>query len=121
MIFEKINFLARHKFESLTDVKEFKQKLDNNLPELKGKRENLWRKYKKVISTEDKENITTEFNKLNDEIDTLHGQRNACKRIIVNYESICEEYNKAKIIKKQIEKLILNNSNVNKPKEVTNE
>lgn len=37
MIFEEINFLARHKFEFITDVKGFKEKLDNKLPELKGK------------------------------------------------------------------------------------
>ena len=121
MIFEEINFLARHKFESLTDVKEFKEKLDNKLLEIKSKRENLWRRYKKVISTEDKENIKCDIDKITNEIDTLYGQGNACKRIIVNYENICEEYNKAKIIKKQIEKSILNNSNVNNPKEATNE
>ena len=98
MMFEEINFLARHKFESLTDVKEFKEKLDNKLPELKGIRENLWRRYKKVISTANEETIKSDINKIKNEIDTLYGQINVCKKI------------------SEIYRFIYNNSNENKTK-----
>ena len=102
MIFEEINFLASHKFKSLTDVKEFKEKLDNKLPELKGKREKLWRIYKKVISTENKENIKCDIDKITNEIDTIYGQRNACKRVFETYNKTYKEYYREKELKGKI-------------------
>ena len=44
MIFEKLNFLARHSFESIREVKDYKANLEKQLPELNEIRENLLRK-----------------------------------------------------------------------------
>ena len=41
MIFEELNFLARHSFNSVSDVTKYKENLENKLPKLKGKREIL--------------------------------------------------------------------------------
>ena len=46
MIFEEINFLARHSFNSIANVTKYKENLENKLPELKGKRELLWTTHK---------------------------------------------------------------------------
>ena len=54
MIFEELNFLARHSFESIREVEDYKVNLEKQLPELKGIRENLWRKYNKATNENDK-------------------------------------------------------------------
>ena len=41
MIFEELNFLAKHSFSSIADVNKYKENLENKLPKLKGKRELL--------------------------------------------------------------------------------
>ena len=41
MIFEKLNFLARHSFESIREVKDYKANLEKQLPELNEIREKL--------------------------------------------------------------------------------
>ena len=46
MIFEEINFLARNSFKSIIEVKNYMNNIEKQLPELKGKRELLWRKHK---------------------------------------------------------------------------
>lgn len=92
MIFEELNFLSRHRFDSIKQVEEYKSNIENKLPKLKGERECLWRKHKKAISSEDKEKIKSDIDKLTTEIDTLCGQRKACKRIIVKHNKIQENY-----------------------------
>ena len=54
MIFEELNFLARHNFQSIKEVEFYKADLEKQLPELKGKREDLWRKYHKSTNEDDK-------------------------------------------------------------------
>lgn len=75
------------------------------MPVLKGERENLWVKYKKAISTEDKTFILERINLLSDEISTLYGQRNACIRIIETHDRVYDEYYKEKNIKEKINKI----------------
>ena len=94
MIFEELNFLARHKFNSITEVAEYKEKQESKLPELKGKRENLWRKYNKTTDIALKDAILKEINQLTEEIDTSQAHKKACNRIIVRYEEIKEECKK---------------------------
>ncbi len=91
MIFEELNFLARHSFNSISDVKEYKQNLENKLPELKGKRELLWRKHKSSDEN-NKTEILKEINALAEEIDKIQAQKNACIRIISRYEQIKCDY-----------------------------
>lgn len=99
---EEINFLARHKFESIKEVEKYKLDLECKLPNLKGKREDLWRKYHKATNDNDKNIIKKEINELTENIDTVHAQRNACDRIINRYSVIREEY-KRKIENKEKE------------------
>lgn len=94
IIFEEINFLARHKFESIKEVENYKIDLECKLPNLKGKRENLWRKYHKATNDNDKNIIKKEINELTENIDIIYAQRNAYDRIIKRYYVIREEYEK---------------------------
>lgn len=54
MIFEELNFLARNSFKSIKEVEEYKVNLEKQLPELKGKREDLWRKYHRATNENDR-------------------------------------------------------------------
>jgi len=92
MIFEELNFLARNKFETVADVKDYKTNIEKELPILKGQREILWRKYNKSINENDKSNILKEINHLTEKIDIAHAQKNACIRIIDRYIKIKEDY-----------------------------
>jgi hypothetical protein len=94
MILEELNFLARHKFESIIEVKDYKENLGKQLPELKGFREDLWRKYHRTTNEEDKVTIKNEINELTEKIDTIQAHKNACNRIIDRYEIVKEEYKK---------------------------
>lgn len=84
MIFEELNFLARHNFQSIKEVEFYKADLEKQLPELKGKREDLWRKYHKSTNEDDKNIIKKEINELTEKIDTIQAHKNACNRIIGN-------------------------------------
>lgn len=77
MIFEEINFLVRHKVESIKEVENYKLDLECKLPNLKGKREDLCRKYHKATNDNDKNIIKKEINELTENIDIIHAQRNA--------------------------------------------
>lgn len=87
MIFEGLNFLARHSFSSIAEITEYRENLENKLPELKGKREILWRQHKIVDETR-KSDILKEINSLTKNIDTIQAHKNACNRIISRYEEI---------------------------------
>ena len=91
MIFEELKFFVKKQITSISDIKEYKEKIENKLPELKGKRENLWRKYNKTTDVDLKGAILKEINQLTEEIDTSQAHKNACNRIIVRYEEIKEE------------------------------
>ena len=93
MIFEELNFLARHSFNSVSDVTKYKENLENKLPELKGKRELLWRNHKSTDINK-KAEILKEINELTEEIDKIKAQKNACNGIIAKYEDIKNDYEK---------------------------
>lgn len=106
MIFEELNFLARHSFNSIASVKKYKETLENKLPELKGKRELLWKKHKSVNESK-KINILKKINELTDKIDTIQAQKNACNRIIDRYEEIKVDFHKEMESKQKTQELIL--------------
>ena len=93
MIFEELNFLARYSFDSIADVAKYKENLENKLPELKVKRELLWKKHKSADETS-KAEILKEINSITEEIDKIQAQKNACNRIIAKYEDIKIDYEK---------------------------
>lgn len=92
MILEELNFLARHHFKSIKEVDEYKANLGNQLPDLKGKREDLWRKYHKTSNEVNRTKIKKEINELTEKIDVIQAQRNACNRIVARYVQIKEDY-----------------------------
>lgn len=96
MIFEELNFLAKNKFETVADVKDYKSNIEKELPNLKGQREILWRKYNKFVNENDKSNILKEINQLAEKIDIAHTQKNACIRLVDRYAKL------KKIIKKRL-------------------
>ena len=106
MIFEEINFLARHSFSSMADVNKYKENLEDKLPELKGKRELLWRKHKSTDINK-KAEILKEINLLTKEVDKIQAQKNACNKIISRYDEIKIDYQKEMESKQKTQELIL--------------
>ena len=106
MIFEELNFLARHSFTSIADITKYKENLENKLPGLKGKRELLWRQHKIVDETR-KSDILKEINSLTKNIDTIQAHKNACNRIISRYEEIKIDFCKEIESKQKTQELIL--------------
>ena len=112
MIIEEINFLARHSFSSIAEITEYNENLENKLPELKGKRELLWKNHKSA-DTNKKDEILKDINALTEEIDKIQAQKNACNRIITRYEEIKEEYQKEISSKQNIQEFIVAVKNKN--------
>ncbi len=106
LIFEEINFLARNSFKSVSEVENYMNNLEKQLPELKGKRELLWRKHKSA-SENDKADILTEINEFTDKIDTIQAQKKACTRIIDKFDKIKEDYKKEIEAKNKSQELII--------------
>lgn len=92
MIFEELNFLARNNFGKIADVKEYKVNIEKTLPNLKGQREILWKKYNKSINENNKSSILKEIKQLSEKIDTLQARKNSCNRIIDRYATIKSDY-----------------------------
>ena len=93
MIIEEIDFLGRNNFKSVKEVEIYIDKLENQLPDLKGKRELLWKQHKSADKNE-KVDILKEIYTLTNRIDTIQAQEKACNRIIDRYEEIIEDYKK---------------------------
>ena len=91
-IFEEINFMARNHFKSIGEIREYQKECENKLPEVKSKRENLWRKYNKVADSGEKLKIINEIGILTQRIDKIQAHKNACGRMIKRFEEIKEEY-----------------------------
>ena len=106
MIFEELNFLAKHSFKTISDVKEYKTNLENKLPELKGKRELLWKNHKSA-DTNKKDEILKDINALTEEIDKIQAQKNACNRIIARYNQIKDDFQKEMESQQKTQELIL--------------
>ena len=105
MIIEEINFLARNSFKTVSEVENYMENLEKQLPELKGKKELLWRNHKSA-NENDKTNILKEIHALTDKIDTIQAQIKACTRIIAKYEEIKEDYKKEISAKEKSKELI---------------
>ena len=91
-IFEAINFMARNNFKSIGEIIEYQKECEDKLPELKSKRENLWRKYNKVADLDEKSKIMQEIENLTQRIDKIQAHKNACGRMIKRFEEIKQEY-----------------------------
>lgn len=98
-------FLARYNITTLAEIKEYKSSAINKIIELKGLRENLWRKHKRIKTFEEGQLICSEIQKLATKIDELNKDIKLCDfienntlRIKDNIKDISqEEKNKVKV------------------------
>ena len=98
-------FLAKHNITTLTEIKEYKSSATNKIVELKGLRENLWRKHKRIKTFEEGQLICSKIQKLATKIDELNKDIKLCAFIENNTlrmkdnikEMKQEENNKIKI------------------------
>lgn len=80
----------------------------DKLPELKGKRELLWRKHKSA-DTNKKAKVLKEINVLTEEIDKIQSQKNACNRIIARYKEIKINFQKDIEFRQKTQEFIITN------------
>ena len=106
-IFEEINFMARNYFKSIEEMKNYQKECEDKLPELKSRRENLWRKYNRVVDLDEKSKIMREIENLTQRIDKIQAHKNACGRMIKRFEEIKEEYLKEQKTREFIEHNII--------------
>lgn len=71
-------FLAKYNITTLTEVKAYKASAINKVVELKGLRENLWRKHKRIKTNEDGQFICSEIQKLATKINELNTNIKLC-------------------------------------------
>lgn len=64
-------FLAKYNITTLTETREYKSSAVNKIVELKGLRENLWRKHKRIKTNEEGQLICSEIQKLATKINQL--------------------------------------------------
>jgi len=92
-------------FSTLAEIREYKFSAINKIVELKGLRENLWRKHKRIKNFEEDQLICSEIQKLATKIDELNKDIKLCDFIEENTlkmkdnikEMSQEENNKAKV------------------------
>ena len=71
-------FLARYNITTLAEIKEYKSSAIKDIVELKGLRENLWRKHKRIKTFEEGQSICSEIQKLATKIDELNKDIKLC-------------------------------------------
>ena len=74
-------FLAKYNITTLTEIKECKSSAINKIVELKGLRENLQRKHKRIKTFEEGQLICSEIQKLATKIDELNKDIKLCNFI----------------------------------------
>ncbi|MGN1298494.1 MAG: relaxase/mobilization nuclease domain-containing protein [Candidatus Scatovivens sp.] len=102
---EAARFLGKHNISKLAEVKEYKSSAIKDIVELKGLRENLWRKHKRIKTFEEGQFICSEIQKLATKIDELNKYIKLCDFIENNTlkmkdnikEITQEEINKVKV------------------------
>lgn len=76
-----VRFVGKHNLCTLAEVKEYKNKAINEIVELKGKRENFWRKHNRVKTNEERQFICSEIEFLAKKIDELRKDITICENI----------------------------------------
>ena len=76
-----VRFVGKHNLCTLAEVKEYKNKAINEIVELKGKRENFWRKHNRVKTNEERQFICSEIGFLAKKIDELRKDITICENI----------------------------------------
>ena len=104
-------FLAKYNITTLTEIKEYKASAINKKVELKGLRENLWRKHKRIKTFEEGQLICSEIQKLATKIDELSKDIKLCDFIENN--TLKMKDNIKEISKEENNKIKLKNINRN--------
>lgn len=105
-IFEELNFLARNNFKTIQEIKDYQYSCEIKLPELKSKRENLWRKYNKNTDETKKAEIKTQIDLLSKKITNINNCTNICGRCVIRFEHLRKEYIEQEQAKEKAQELI---------------
>ncbi len=90
---KQTEFMVKNKIETKEDLEEYAKNNYNEYRNLMGKRENLWKKYHRVKTEEDKSKILAEINDIQPKIKELRKLDNYCKEIGKRSESIQDNLN----------------------------
>ncbi len=93
LISEQTRFMASNKIETKEDLESFTENNYEKLSILKGQRENLWKRYHRAKTEEDKSKILSEINSIQPTIKELRKIDNYCKSIKERSESIQNNLN----------------------------
>lgn len=85
--------MASNKIETKEDLESFTENNYEKLSILKGQRENLWKRYHRAKTEEDKSKILSEINSIQPTIKELRKIDNYCKSIKERSESIQNNLN----------------------------
>ena len=85
---EQVRFMATNKIETKEDLDNFAKTNHEEYKNLMGKRENLWKKYHRAKTEEQKSEILTEINNIQPTIRELRKYNKYCKDIAKRSESI---------------------------------
>lgn len=105
-IFEELNFLVRNNFKTIQEIKDYQSSCKSKLPELKSKRENLWRKYNKNTDETKKAEIKTQIDLLSEKITNINNCTNICGRCVIRFEHLRKEYIEQEKAKEKAQELI---------------
>lgn len=90
---EQVRFMANNNIETKEDLEYFSKTNYEEYRNLMGKRENLWKRYHRAKSEEDKAKILTEINDIQPKIKELRKYDKYCKDIFKRSESIQNNLN----------------------------
>ena len=100
-------FLVKYNITTLTEIKEYKSSAINKIIELKGLRENLWRKHKRIKTDEEGQFIYSEIQKLATKIDELNKDIKLCN--FIEYNTLKMKNNIKEINKEENNKIKVKN------------
>ena len=89
----QVRFMANNNIETKEDLEYFSKTNYEEYKNLMGKRENLWKKYHRTKSEEDKSKILTEINDIQPKIKELRKYDKYCKDIFERSESMQNNLN----------------------------
>lgn len=92
-ISEETRFMVKNNIETIDDLKEFSKNNYQEYSLLMSKRENLWKRYHRAKTEEDKSKILSEINSIQPTIKELRKIDNYCKSIKERSESIQNNLN----------------------------
>ena len=96
-ISEETRFMVNNKIETLEELLSFKEQNSIKLEELVSKRANLWRKYKRAKTENDRIKIYNEIERLQPQIKELYNNRRYCEGIYkrsINIQNNIDNFDK---------------------------